>query len=263
MLKKHGGVALAGVILVFVGAIICGVSVFAMGFDFGRFANEKYEVNQIDVTQDFSNVRILCGIEDVEFALSNDGRCQVTCQEREGLTHTVKVENDTLVVETKDEREWYQKFVLWTNSSKITVMLPEASLGQITVDANTSDIKVPEGFTFETLQVNVNTGDVEIEGLNVTGDVQIKTSTGDVKLKKVIARGKLETITSTGDVKFQECDGATVYVKTSTGDVGGSLLSDKVFSVKTSTGDVDVPQSGAGGKCEITTSTGDVRIVIK
>lgn len=40
----------------------------------------------------------------------------------------------------------------------------------------------------------------------------------------------------------------------------GSLLSDKVFLMQTDTGEVDVPKTVTGGKCEIITDTGDIRI---
>jgi len=61
-------------------------------------------------------------------------------------------------------------------------------------------------------------------------------------------------------VRLNTCDAESILIKTSTSDVTGTLRSEKVFLVKTSTGKVDVPESGSGGKCEITTSTGDIRI---
>ena len=67
---------------------------------------------------------------------------------------------------------------------------------------------------------------------------------------------------STGDVRMEGCDAAEIFILTDTGDVAGSLLSDKVFVVETDTGDVDVPRSAAGGRCEITTDTGDIRITV-
>jgi len=67
----------------------------------------------------------------------------------------------------------------------------------------------------------------------------------------------------TGDVKFDGCDAAEIFVETDTGDVKGSLLTDKIFIVQTDTGSVDVPKTATGGKCEITTSTGDINISIK
>ena len=50
---------------------------------------------------------------------------------------------------------------------------------------------------------------------------------------------------------------------TDTGDVKGSLLSEKIFIPTTDTGDVDVPKTVTGGRCEITTDTGDIKITVK
>ena len=50
--------------------------------------------------------------------------------------------------------------------------------------------------------------------------------------------------------------------KTYTGDVEGSVLTDKVFIVRTDTGRIDVPKSITGGRCEITTETGNIKISV-
>jgi DUF4097 and DUF4098 domain-containing protein YvlB len=63
-------------------------------------------------------------------------------------------------------------------------------------------------------------------------------------------------------VKFEKSDAAELSIKTDTGDVTGTLLTEKIFDAKSSTGDVDVPKTGSGGKCEIRTGTGDIRIKI-
>ncbi|MBQ1821155.1 MAG: DUF4097 family beta strand repeat protein [Clostridia bacterium] len=68
---------------------------------------------------------------------------------------------------------------------------------------------------------------------------------------------------STGDVRFEQCDAAELSIDTDTGDVTGSLRSDKVFIAQSHTGDVSVPGSTSGGKCRITTDTGDIRITVR
>ena len=68
---------------------------------------------------------------------------------------------------------------------------------------------------------------------------------------------------STGDVTFDGADAKSISVKTDTGDVKGSLLSNKVFITKTDTGDINVPSSTTGGKCEITTDTGDINLTVQ
>jgi len=81
-------------------------------------------------------------------------------------------------------------------------------------------------------------------------------------LKNVVAEEKLTIKRSTGHVKFESCDAAEINVKTDTGDVTGTLLSEKLFLCKTDTGRVDVPKATAGGVCEVTTDTGDIRLKI-
>ena len=57
---------------------------------------------------------------------------------------------------------------------------------------------------------------------------------------------------------FVPNDAGELTVLTGTGDVTGSLLSAKVFITHSDTGMVDVPETTTGGKCKITTDTGDI-----
>lgn len=86
------------------------------------------------------------------------------------------------------------------------------------------------------------------------------SDTGTITLKNVVATGSFSIESDTGDVRFENSDAAPISVKTSTGDVTGTLLSEKIFIAKTSTGRIRVPETTSGGKCEITTSTGDIKI---
>ena len=79
---------------------------------------------------------------------------------------------------------------------------------------------------------------------------------------RVIAENKFSIERSTGNVKFDGSDAAEIFVKTDTGDVTGSLLTDKVFIAQTDTGDVDVPKTVTGGRCEIMSDTGNIKIKI-
>ena len=152
--------------------------------------------------------------------------------------------------------------------------------GAIKITATTGDVSVAN-ISAALLELSVSTGKVKVSGVTCEGDIKIdastgksnlsdivcksfisSASTGDIFLKNVIAKEKLYIERSTGDVEFEACDAAEIYVRTSTGDVEGSLLTDKVFITETSTGDVEVPKSTAGGRCEITTSTGDIEITV-
>ena len=122
---------------------------------------------------------------------------------------------------------------------------------------------------------------MNISDVNISGDIHTKLTTGacyvknarcvglssegdtgSVTLEGVIASGKISLQRSTGDINFASSDGAEIFAKTTTGSVKGSILSDKVFLYQTSTGDVDIPKTTSGGKCELITSTGDIKITI-
>ena len=73
---------------------------------------------------------------------------------------------------------------------------------------------------------------------------------------------KFSVTRTTGYVKLDGCDASEIVIKTDTGDVTGTLLTEKVFIAHTDTGRVKVPNTTSGGRCEITTDTGNIKITI-
>lgn len=133
--------------------------------------------------------------------------------------------------------------------------------------------------SLDTLELSTSTGTVTVSSVKCSGDIEIKASTdrvsltditcksfkstgdtGDILLKNVIASEKLSIERSTGNVKFDGCDAAELDIETDTGDVTGNLLTEKVFITDTDTGEINVPKSATGGKCEIETDTGNIKI---
>lgn len=156
-----------------------------------------------------------------------------------------------------------------------------SSSGQIRIKASTGNISLQD-VSAGSLDLAVSTGRVLMIRTNCATDINIKVSTGeavlagvtcqnltsngdtgDIDLIGVIASGSFSIVRSTGDVTFDRCDAAEILVTTSTGDVEGTLLSEKIFLIDTDTGHKDVPKTNTGGKCEITTSTGDIEISIE
>ena len=155
-----------------------------------------------------------------------------------------------------------------------------SSSESIKITLSTGDIEM-NNLTTNSLELVTSTGEIELSNITCINDIKITTSTGDVsiedvkcdnltskgttsdlEMENVLVTNKLSIIRDTGDVEFDRCDASEIYIKTSTGDVEGTLLSDKVFIVDTNTGIKDYPKSTTGGKCEIKTSTGDIKIRI-
>lgn len=265
--------------LVALGCIMFSVAMTKIHWDFTKLSTVKYETNTYEVTDDFNSISMLTDTADILFVQSDDKICKVVCYEMSDMKHTTTVQNNTLTINVTDEREWYDHIGITLGSPKITVYLPKTEYDSLAIKEDTGDIEVPKDFKFGSIDIATSTGDITVSGVTCEGDLKINVSTGkvnltdikckslisdgstgDFSLKNVIATEKFSIERSTGDVKFDDCDATEIWVKTDTGDVTGNLLSEKIFITQTSTGDVLVPKSTNGGKCEITTSTGDIHI---
>ena len=137
-----------------------------------------------------------------------------------------------------------------------------SSFGNLKVATSTGDITMENVNCLATLEVSVSTGDVALTSISCK-DFISEGDTGKLKMTGVIATGEFNITRDTGDVKFNGCDASEIYVKTDTGDVEGTLLTEKIFIVRSDTGKINVPESVTGGKCNIITDTGDVKISIE
>ena len=166
------------------------------------------------------------------------------------------------------------------SSSTGDIQCNVATANDVKISASTGDVSVGN-ISSSSLDISVSTGKVTVSDAVCEGNVEISVSTGksyltnvrcknlisdgntgDITLADVIASEKFNIERSTGDVKFEASDAAEILVKTDTGSVKGSLLSSKIFIIDTDTGKKDVPESLTGGKCKITTDTGDIKITV-
>jgi len=147
------------------------------------------------------------------------------------------------------------------NTSTGDINVENIFAGMLELSTSTGKINVNDVFCNDDINITVSTGRTNISDTNCKSIIS-SGSTGDISLKNVIATEKVSIERSTGDVKFDSSDALDIYVKTDTGDITGSLLTDKVFITQSDTGSIDVPKTITGGKCEIVTDTGDIKITI-
>ena len=155
-----------------------------------------------------------------------------------------------------------------------------SSLGSMRIKTGTGDIS-GEYLTAKELELSVTTGRIKFGFISDAGDIRLNVSTGkatlsnvrcknlsstgstgDIKLEHVICSDKMTIKRSTGDVGFEYCDAAQITVETDTGNVTGTFNTEKIFIAHSDTGDVEVPKSVVGGKCEVTTDTGDIKLSV-
>ena len=141
------------------------------------------------------------------------------------------------------------------------IHIESISAGMLDLSVTTGKVTVTDVVCQNDITVRVTTGKTNLANIQCK-NVLSSGNTGDLSAKNVIAAERLSIHRSTGDVMFDSCDASEIFVETDTGDVTGSFLTDKVFIAQTDTGRVDVPKTTVGGKCEIQTNTGDIKITI-
>lgn len=73
----------------------------------------------------------------------------------------------------------------------------------------------------------------------------------------------VEIALATGNIFLENSAPDEIILSTSTGNIKGSLLSEKRFSAHSDTGRINVPQTIAGGDCDLRTDTGNIDITMK
>ncbi len=144
-------------------------------------------------------------------------------------------------------------------SGDIALMNPDAeniSVKSTSGDAEVSSVKAKDKLIIETVSGDIDVIDAE------AGNISASCSSGDAEFSDVVADGKFSAESVSGDVELNRCDAGSFWIKSTSGDVSGVLLSEKMFSVHTTSGNVNVPDDSGTEKCEITTTSGDVKIRI-
>ena len=247
-----------GVVFIVLGlALMSGVFV-AFGFDFSKLDTAEYETNTYSLSESFSNIEIISKETDIEIKPSADGETKIVLVEKAKAKHTVSVQDGTLKISVNDEREWQDYININIKHLSMTVYVPSEQYERLKIENRTGNVNI-ENIKAYNIDISVSTGDTELKDVDCKNLV-IKGSTGDTVLKDVVATEKLTVERSTGNIQFDNSDAATITIKTTTGSVTGTLRTAKIFIAKTFTGKISVPETLTGGKCEITTSTGDIKI---
>ena len=245
--------------LVVSGIIMFGVLASMMNWNFMKLGTVKYETKNYELVESFKNICVNTDTAEVVFLPAEDGVCRVICYEPAKAKHTVSVSDETLFINITDERKWYDYIGITFSVPKITVYLPENEYSAATVKSSTGDVKMPVGFSFESLEIMASTGDVECRS-DVKGMLKIALSTGDIELENISA-GDVELSVTTGDIEIDalRCDG-NIKICVSTGDADLENVSCRSFASSGDTGELTLSSVIATEDFNIQRSTGNVQL---
>ena len=272
---------LAAALLILLGLAIFAGAMSALNWDFANLSTDSYDTKVYIVTEDFTNISINDTTADIHFIPLVDGDAIVTLREETTAEHTITVTDGTLLIENTTEKKWYQHIGIHFETPTITIAIPQKQYSALSVKVTTGNITV-EDISLETLSLSITTGSITLSNVTCRGEADLHVSTGkvnlsdlacrdlisdgvtgDIRLENVIAESMISIERTTGDVFFDRCDAGDLLIKTNTGSVSGSLLTGKIFITTSTTGNIEIPQSIPNGICNITTTTGDIRITIE
>lgn len=265
-----------------IGCIAFAGVMTVLHWDFTNLTTHKFETSEFVISEEYHNISVSTKTANIVFLPSENAETTVICYEQQNMTHAVSVKDGTLQIQVEDTRKWYEYIGISFRCPKITVYLPQGEYNALSVKSITGNIEIPKDFAFQSVDLSVSTGDISVSGVTCSGDVAVYVTTGnatitdlqcknlttagttgDLYMRNVVAAQMFSAERNTGDITLERCDATELYLKTTTGHVTGSLLSQKVFTVSATTGHIEVPQNTGGGKCEIHTTTGNIKITLE
>ena len=263
------------VILVIIGSATVAAAMFFNKWDFSGISSAEYETNTHELSESFTDISVNTYTANILFVPSEDGKCRVECYEKTNLKHTVSISGGKLSINAEDEPKWYDNIGDFSEDN-ITIYLPENQYVSLFINSHTSDIEIPESFSFQNIDISLRTGDVK-NYASASDKISIETTTGSIYMENVSAsainlavttgdifadsvkcEGDINIIVSTGKVKLNDVRCASLISNGNTGDIFlENVTAEKKFLVERSTGDVILNKSDAE-EIFVTTDTGDV-----
>ena len=249
---------ISGSVLVGVGMLICLTAYALSGYDFTKLNNVKYVSNTYNVNDVFENINIKADTENISFLPSDDGKCKVVCYEEENMTHNVRTENGTLVIDGNTKKKvQIMNIGVMTQIPEITLYLPKKEYEILTIDSDTGDTVIPKEISFESINVTLSTGDVTCNS-SADGTISIGTDTGDINIYNVSA-SDMKLVSDTGDVDISDVTlTENLYIEENTGDVTMKNVSCRNFTSKEDTGSLNMTNVIASDEFRLESDTGDI-----
>lgn len=262
--------------LIVVGSVLAGCGFLGMdGVWDGLTGSGKLVTTQEIITDDFTNIDIDILSADLEFCPSPDGTCYYKAETYDNMFCTAEVENGTLKLGQDDNRLWYQHIGIYWEKTSLALYLPKDAYDQLTISGDTSDVTIPNLFTFENAQITTDTGDM-ILNCHVTKQMNLACATGNITARDV-APETINAATSTGNVKMERITCSTLSVSTDTGNchlentqvtqtlslasaTGSKYLtgvSCGSLEMKATTGDNNLTNVTISGNIQLESNTGD------
>ena len=150
-MKKKKLATIIATVLILVGGIVFALVMTAYGWDFAKLTTVKYETDTYVFEEKIENLSLKSSTADITVLQSTDGKTKVVTYLPKDEKHSVKLDENTLIVEIGDGFNWSTFFSVNFKQPKITVYLPEEEYVSLNIKSDTSDVKIARGMMFDSI----------------------------------------------------------------------------------------------------------------
>lgn len=262
------------IILIILAFVIFALVMAFNQWNFKAMFEKDYITNTYEITENFSNIKIMVETTDVEILPSQDSKCKIEIYENAKYPHSAEVISGGLTITQPNKKITNSLFNF--GNPKITIYLPNSEYKAFLAVLATGDILIDSSFKFDLIDIDVTTGDVKNyasvnQSLKIeatTGDITLENisaeninlsvSTGDITLKNTLASDNITLNISTGKADLTSVKCKYLSSKGTTGDIKlNNVIATESFNIKRTTGDVIFDSSDAN-EITVDVTTGDV-----
>lgn len=231
-------------ILILLG-ILTGLVVFAAsGFKFSAFVTTDDRVKkEYDVQrQNAVNLDISTISSDIILKESSDENVKISCYESDRISFNTSVTEETLKIEEKDNRKWYEFLLpfIGIKDTPLVIELPENNWENITLNSTSGNINA-DSFVCWEFYADTTSGDIDLSNMLTDNEIRLDTTSGDITVKRSCS-DTIRSESTSGDIYISDITYANeIGAYSTSGEISIYSLSDVVSLLANATsGDIEI-----------------------
>ncbi len=270
--------AAAGIIIA-IGIIVGFIAVAANGFKLSALVDNDNRVKheyEID-PQDASELNIKTISSNIILRRSEGTNVKISCYESDNISFDFNIEDDTLTIEEKDNRKWYEYLLPFVNIKDVSlvVALPTDTWSTVNLETTSGDIKTTDisGTQFiadstsgnldlialhdGNLELNSTSGDITLKSCNsssinarstsgsltldrtTASDIACKSTSGDIYIRNSQDADALEASSTSGEVELENVAANKITLESTSGDIEFTNLDAEGYELNSTSGDIE------------------------
>lgn len=135
---------ITSLILIGLGIALSFSALCSVKFDFAKLSTTNFTTKSVTIDESFQKIRIQDTSGDIRFAPSDDNRCTVVYTEDDDFTHSVSVEDGTLIIERKESKKLSSYIGIYFDRDEIIVYLPRAEYESLDLESTNGNVEIPK-----------------------------------------------------------------------------------------------------------------------